>query len=53
MRLLDVRAFELKSAVHEVFDYVWNALVHVDVNAGKVSISHKRDGTDIVPCLAL
>lgn len=44
MRLLDVRAFELKSAVHEVFDHVWHALVHVNCEAGKVSIYNQREG---------
>lgn len=38
IRLLDIRAFELKTDVHEVFDHVWNALVHVDVEHGSVSI---------------
>lgn len=38
IRLLDIRAFELKTDVHEVFDHVWNALVHVDVEHGIVSI---------------
>ncbi|KAH8887339.1 hypothetical protein GQ53DRAFT_749822 [Thozetella sp. PMI_491] len=42
IRLLDIRAFELKNEVHEVFDHVWNALVCVDVEAGKVSISESR-----------
>jgi protein transport protein DSL1/ZW10 len=44
MRLLDVRAFELKSSVHDVFDHVWSALVHVNREAGKVSIYSRRDG---------
>jgi centromere/kinetochore protein ZW10 len=39
IRLLDIRAFELKTDVHEVFDHVWNALVHVDVERGSVSVS--------------
>lgn len=38
IRLLDIRAFELKTDVHEVFDHVWNALVHVDIEHGTVSI---------------
>lgn len=38
IRLLDIRAFELKTDVHQVFDHVWNALVHVDVEKGSVSI---------------
>ncbi|KAL1840372.1 hypothetical protein VTJ49DRAFT_545 [Mycothermus thermophilus] len=38
MRLLDIRAFELKSDVHEVFDHVWNALIRVDVENHRVCI---------------
>lgn len=44
MRLLDLRAFELKSDVHEVFERVWNGLVQVDLECGKVSIYDKREG---------
>lgn len=44
IKLLDVRAFELKSDVHEVFDHVWNALIHVDVEGHKVSIQSSREG---------
>lgn len=44
MRLLDIRAFELKSSVHDVFDHVWTALVHVNREAGKVSIYSQREG---------
>lgn len=32
MRLLDIRAFELKADVHGVFDHVWSALVRVQVD---------------------
>ncbi|CAK7202365.1 ribosome bioproteinsis protein ytm1 [Sporothrix eucalyptigena] len=32
MRLLDLRAFELKEDVHGVFDHMWNALVRVHVD---------------------
>lgn len=46
IRLLDIRAFELKSDVHEVFDRVWNTLIHVDVGAQKVSISSTREGEE-------
>ncbi|KAK1756921.1 Centromere/kinetochore protein zw10, partial [Echria macrotheca] len=38
LRLLDVRAFELKSDVHQVFDHVWDSLIHVDVENQRVSI---------------
>lgn len=44
MKLLNMRAFELKSAVHDVFDHVWNSLVHVDVENGKVAIFENRPG---------
>ncbi|KAL2021459.1 hypothetical protein VTK56DRAFT_7092 [Thermocarpiscus australiensis] len=43
IKLLDIRAFELKSDVHEVFDHVWNALVHVDIENHRVSISNSRE----------
>ncbi|EXF78045.1 is centromere binding protein at prophase [Colletotrichum fioriniae PJ7] len=43
MRLLDVRAFELKSHVHDVFDHVWASLVHTDIEAGTLAIYNKLD----------
>ncbi|OHF02795.1 is centromere binding protein at prophase [Colletotrichum orchidophilum] len=43
MRLLDVRAFELKSHVHDVFDHVWASLVHTDLEAGSLAIYNKLD----------
>ncbi|KAI1639665.1 hypothetical protein F4809DRAFT_595168 [Biscogniauxia mediterranea] len=43
MKLLDIRAFELKSAVHDVFDYVWNSLVQVDAEAAKVTVFDSRE----------
>ncbi|KAL2257245.1 hypothetical protein VTK26DRAFT_443 [Humicola hyalothermophila] len=43
VKLLDIRAFELKSDVHEVFDRVWNALVDVDVEKHRVSICSTRE----------
>ncbi|KAK4226226.1 hypothetical protein QBC38DRAFT_480998 [Podospora fimiseda] len=43
VKLLDIRAFELKSDVHDVFDRVWRLLVHVDVENQKVSISGSRE----------
>ncbi|KAK1835941.1 Centromere/kinetochore protein zw10 [Podospora conica] len=42
IRLLDIRAFELKSDVHEVFDRVWSTLVNVDVEHQRISISSSR-----------
>lgn len=38
MKLLDLRAFELKSAVHDVFDRVWNTLVHIDAENRTVAV---------------
>ncbi|CAK7267521.1 ribosome bioproteinsis protein ytm1 [Sporothrix epigloea] len=32
MQLLNARAFDLKANVHDVFDHVWSALVHVQVD---------------------
>lgn len=43
IKLLDIRAFELKSDVHEVFDHVWNTLINVDVEKHTVSMSSGRD----------
>lgn len=43
-RLLDIRAFELKSNVHEVFDHVWKALIHVDIDGRSISITETKDG---------
>ncbi|KAK4460703.1 hypothetical protein QBC42DRAFT_347806 [Cladorrhinum samala] len=43
VKLLDIRAFELKSDVHDVFDRVWKMLVHVDVGTQKVLISSSRE----------
>ncbi|RYP56401.1 hypothetical protein DL769_009923 [Monosporascus sp. CRB-8-3] len=42
MKLLDMRAFELKSAVHDVFDRIWNSLVQVDSENGKVAVYENR-----------
>ncbi|KAI2463443.1 Centromere/kinetochore Zw10-domain-containing protein [Annulohypoxylon bovei var. microspora] len=43
MKLLDMRAFELKSAVHDVFDRVWNSLVQIDTENGKVAVFESRE----------
>lgn len=43
LKLLDIRAFELKTNVHDVFDRVWNALVHVDTEMGTISIADSRE----------
>ncbi|KAH6643252.1 hypothetical protein BKA67DRAFT_632655 [Truncatella angustata] len=44
MRILDMRAFELKSSVHHVFDRLWNSLVQVDTHRGRIEIHHSRQG---------
>jgi hypothetical protein len=44
VKLLDIRAFELKSDVHEVFDHVWNALIKVDIENHRVSLSSTQKG---------
>ncbi|KAH7318194.1 hypothetical protein B0I35DRAFT_478725 [Stachybotrys elegans] len=38
MKLLDLRAFELKSGIHDAFDHVWKALVKVDTEASTITI---------------
>jgi protein transport protein DSL1/ZW10 len=38
MRILDMRASELKSTVHDAFDRAWNSLVWVDTVSGQVTI---------------
>lgn len=42
MRILNMRAFELKSAVHDVFNHVWNSLVRVDVEKGQITIQQTQ-----------
>jgi centromere/kinetochore protein ZW10 len=42
MKMLNMRAFELKSAVHDVFNGVWNSLVCVDVEKGHMEILETR-----------
>ncbi|KAF4990395.1 hypothetical protein FGRMN_8530 [Fusarium graminum] len=38
MKLLDLRSFELKSAVHEVFDHVWKTLIHADIETHQFAV---------------
>ncbi|KAG6018198.1 hypothetical protein E4U43_007164 [Claviceps pusilla] len=38
IKLLDHRAFALKSSIHDVFDHIWKELIHFDVDGGKVTI---------------
>lgn len=44
IRLLDLRSFELKSSVREVFDHVWKALVHVDIETGTIAVHNTIEG---------
>jgi centromere/kinetochore protein ZW10 len=44
IKLLDIRAFELKNDVHEVFEHVWNTLIHVDIEHGSLSVSSSIEG---------
>ncbi|CAN8096067.1 unnamed protein product [Discula destructiva] len=44
VRVLDSRAFELKTTVHEVFEHVWKTLVHVDVDAKTVLVRQTSEG---------
>lgn len=44
VKLLDLRTFELKTTVHQVFDHVWKALVHVDAEKKTISIAERKEG---------
>lgn len=48
MKLLDMRSSELRSAVHEVFDHTWKALVHIDIESHRVAIHDTVEGTAIL-----
>jgi centromere/kinetochore protein ZW10 len=47
MKMLDLRTFELKSDVHEVFDQVWKQLIQVDIGAGTVAICDVINGKTV------
>jgi centromere/kinetochore protein ZW10 len=53
MKLLDMRAFELKSAVHDVFDHVWSSLVQINASAGQVAMFDSREGERVFGCQGL
>ncbi|KAM0343060.1 hypothetical protein ACHAPU_008961 [Fusarium lateritium] len=38
MKLLNLRSFELKSAVHEVFDHVWKSLIYADIETHQFTV---------------
>ncbi|RTE69847.1 hypothetical protein BHE90_015765 [Fusarium euwallaceae] len=44
MKLLNLRGFELKSSVHEVFDHVWKTLVHVDIESRQIAVYESVEG---------
>lgn len=44
MKLLDMRAFELKSAVHDVLDHVWNSLIRIDTLTSQIAVLNSREG---------
>jgi centromere/kinetochore protein ZW10 len=48
MRLLDIRSFELKSDVHEVFDHVWKSLVYIDIDKNKIVIYDSLEGKSLL-----
>ncbi|KAJ4148582.1 hypothetical protein LMH87_003046 [Akanthomyces muscarius] len=43
MRLLDVRAFELKSSTYQVFNQIWKSMVNVDVDSCTITIRDKSE----------
>ncbi|EWZ93696.1 hypothetical protein FOWG_06372 [Fusarium oxysporum f. sp. lycopersici MN25] len=38
MKLLNLRSFELKSSVHEVFDHIWKTLIHADIETRQFAV---------------
>lgn len=48
MKLLNIRSFELKSAVHEVFDHVWKALVHVNIDSRQIAVYNDIEGKHLL-----
>jgi centromere/kinetochore protein ZW10 len=44
IRLLHMRAFELKSSVHGVLEHIWQRLVHVDLGQGRFSVNRSLPG---------
>ncbi|KAI1171831.1 hypothetical protein F4777DRAFT_564166 [Nemania sp. FL0916] len=43
MKLLDIRAFELKSTVHDVFDHVWKSLVQADPLTSQIAVLDSQE----------
>ncbi|QYS94674.1 hypothetical protein H0G86_002003 [Trichoderma simmonsii] len=48
MKLLDLRAFELKSDIHQVFDHVWKTLIQVDAELGRIAIYNTRQDEKMI-----
>jgi protein transport protein DSL1/ZW10 len=50
IRLLDDRAFDLRASIHEDFNAVWDALVHVEVDTGCITIDNELEGERSTHC---
>lgn len=50
IRLLDDRAFDLRASIHENFNAVWDALVHVEVDTGCITINNELEGERSIKC---
>ncbi|KAK0760354.1 hypothetical protein N5P37_007437 [Trichoderma harzianum] len=48
MKLLDLRAFELKSDIHQAVDHVWKTLIQVDADLGRVAIYNTRQDEKMI-----
>jgi protein transport protein DSL1/ZW10 len=48
MKLLNLRSFELKSSVHEVFDHIWKALIHADIEKRQFAVYNAVEGKETV-----
>ena len=48
LRILDVRAFELKSAVYELFNQTWKSMIQTDVESGRIAIRNTTEGMYIL-----
>lgn len=46
MKLLNLRSFELKSSVHEVFDHIWKTLIHADIETRQFAIYNAVEGEE-------
>lgn len=46
MKLLNLRSFELKSSVHEVFDHIWKTLIHADIETRQFAVYNAVEGEE-------